>query len=111
MERINRGDIVLAAVAGDYGKPRPWVVVQADRYNAQHQPDSVLACPFTTYGEALPYRIAFGLPTGLETRLSWVMVDKLMAIKRERIKRKLCALSPAAFLAVEEAMKDLLGLV
>ena len=38
MEGVNRGDVVLAATAGDYGKPRPWLVVQTDGYNHSARP-------------------------------------------------------------------------
>ncbi|TMJ14740.1 MAG: type II toxin-antitoxin system PemK/MazF family toxin, partial [Alphaproteobacteria bacterium] len=30
---MNRGDLVTVALPGAYGKPRPAVVVQADRFN------------------------------------------------------------------------------
>jgi mRNA interferase MazF len=111
VEQISRGDIVLAAVAGDFGKPRPWLVVQADKYNARNQPSSVLVCPLTTYADPLSYRIAVELESGDDKRLSWVMVDKLMAIRRERIKHKICSVPLKAFHEVEAAMKDLLGII
>jgi len=107
---IRRGDVVLAAAAGDYGKPRPWLIVQTDKYNDSERPQSVLVCPFTTHHEPAAYRIPMDLPAGDTLRRSWVMVDKLMAIKRERIGAKITALSPPQLDAVEQAMADLLGL-
>lgn len=44
MAGVNRGDVVLAAAAGDYGKPRPWLVVQADKHNHADRPNSILLC-------------------------------------------------------------------
>jgi mRNA interferase MazF len=88
MGEIRRGDVVLAAAAGDYGKPRPWLIVQTDRYIDLERPQSVLVCPFTTHHEPAAYRIPIDLPAGDTLRRSWVMVDKLMAIKRERIGAK-----------------------
>jgi mRNA interferase MazF len=108
--KIKRGDIVLAAAAGDYGKPRPWLVIQGDRYNNSQRPGSVLVCPFTTHHEAAAYRIPVDLPAGDSSRPSWVMVDKLMAIKRERIGAKIATASAQQLDAVEHAMIDLLGL-
>ena len=110
MGEIRRGDIVLAAAAGDYGKPRPWLVVQVDRYNNAERPGSVLVCPFTTYHEPAAYRIPIDLPAGDTQRQSWVMVDKLMAIKRERIGAKIARASVQQLEAVEHAMMALLGL-
>jgi mRNA interferase MazF len=100
----------LAAAAGDYGKPRPWLIVQTDKYNDSERPQSVLVCPFTTHHEPAAYRIAMDLPAGDTLRRSWVMVDKLMAIKRERIGAKITALSAEQLDAVQQAMADLLGL-
>ncbi|MCU0836908.1 MAG: type II toxin-antitoxin system PemK/MazF family toxin [Chromatiaceae bacterium] len=110
MGEIRRGDIVLAAAAGDYGKPRPWLVMQVDRYNNSAQPGSVLVCPFTTHDEPAAYRIPMDLPAGDSRRRSWVMVDKLMAIKRERIGAKIASASAQQLDAVEHAIRDLLGL-
>ena len=36
---MKRGDIVIVSAAGDYGKPRPAVVIQSDRLRSM---DSVL---------------------------------------------------------------------
>jgi mRNA interferase MazF len=43
---MKRGDLVLAVARGDYGKPRPAVVVQADLFNPTHA--SLLVCLLTT---------------------------------------------------------------
>jgi len=107
---IRRGDVVLAAGAGDYGKPRPWFIIQADRYNNSEQPGSVLVCPFTIHDELASYRIPLDLPAGDSHRRLWVMVDKLMAIKRERLGAKIASVSPEHLDAVERAMMDLLSL-
>jgi mRNA interferase MazF len=107
---VSRGDVVLAAAAGDYGKPRPWLVVQTDVYNHSARPASILACPFTTHDEPATYRIAMDLPSGDSQRRSWLMVDKLMAIKRERIGTKITTASSQQLAAVEGAMAALLGL-
>ncbi|WP_462329272.1 type II toxin-antitoxin system PemK/MazF family toxin [Thiohalocapsa halophila] len=110
MGRVRRGDVVLAAAAGDYGKPRPWLIMQADHYNDSQRPGSVLVCPFTTHHEAAPYRIPLDLAAGDSHRRSWVMVDKLTAIKRERLGAKIASTSPGQLDAVEHAMIDLLGI-
>lgn len=44
---MNRGDIVVVATKGVYtGKPRPAVVVQANRFNPTHA--SITVCPITS---------------------------------------------------------------
>jgi len=49
---MNRGDIVTVALPGAYGKPRPAVVVQADRFSHL---GSVTFLPFTS--DILPAEI------------------------------------------------------
>ena len=43
---MKRGDVVTVAAAGDYGKPRPAVVVQTDALPAAHA--SVVVCQMTS---------------------------------------------------------------
>ncbi len=50
------------------------------------------------------------LPSGDSQRRSWVMVDKLMAIRRERLGAKITTASRQQITAVEHAMAELLGL-
>ncbi|WP_367115673.1 hypothetical protein [Thiohalocapsa sp.] len=44
--------MVLAAAAGDYGKPRPWLILQADHYNDSERPGSVLVCRWASAEES-----------------------------------------------------------
>jgi len=71
---VKRGDIVTVALSGDYGKPRPAVVIQSDWVDGT---DSVLVCLFTsTLRDAPIFRLTVEpLPAnGLKT-VSQVMVD------------------------------------
>ena len=43
---MKRGDVVTVAAAGDYGKPRPAVIVQTDAFPASHA--SVVVCQMTS---------------------------------------------------------------
>jgi mRNA interferase MazF len=111
MPDIRRGDIVLAAAKGDYGKVRPNLVVQSDLLNPTHA--SVLVCLLEsnhlTGGNS--FRIPV-LPTpanGLDAP-SEVMVDKVAALKIERIRRIVGRLDEEAMAAVERALLIVLGL-
>lgn len=77
---MKRGDIVVAVAPGDYGKPRPHVVVQTDLLNETHA--SILACPITSDLRGYPYRLPLtpGPSTGLRQG-SEAMVDKLQPIR------------------------------
>lgn len=80
---MKRGDIITVAVNGDYGKPRPALVIQSD---SLPETDSVLVCLLTTTLRDAPlYRLP--LPANPETGLrnpSHVMVDKIVAVRRDR---------------------------
>lgn len=43
---IRRGDVVTVAAPGDYGKPRPAVIVQSDAFPDAHA--SVIVCQMTS---------------------------------------------------------------
>ncbi|NWF39483.1 type II toxin-antitoxin system PemK/MazF family toxin [Mariprofundus sp. NF] len=107
---MNRGDIVICALAGDYGKPRPAVVVQSDLFNPTHA--SVVICPVTSHIVDAPlFRILIpaGGKTGLSVK-SQAMVDKLTAIKADRIKQRIGALNPKQKSEMDSALKLWLGL-
>jgi mRNA interferase MazF len=67
---VKRGDVVTVAASGDYGKPRPAVIVQTNALPAAHA--SVIVCQMTSdIAEAPDFRITIE-PTeknGLRTRL------------------------------------------
>ena len=89
---MKRGDVVLVAASGDYGKPRPAVVIQSDALDAS---DSVLVCLVTsTLRNAPIYRLPVesSADSGLREP-SQVMVEKIFAIKREKCGRAVGRLS------------------
>ena len=73
---MRRGDVVTLAASGDYGKPRPAVVVQTDAFPPQYA--SVIVCQMTSeIAEAPDFRVTIEpVPgNGLRAR-SQIMVDK-----------------------------------
>ena len=101
---MRRGDVVVCAAPGDYGKPRPAVVVQSDLFNPTHA--SVVICPITTHTvEAALFRLPVGpnRRNGLRTE-SQIMADKLMAVKRERIGDRIGRLSAREMARVSRAL-------
>jgi mRNA interferase MazF len=43
---VRRGDVVIIAMQGDYGKPRPALVIQSDLFNDTHS--SITVAPVTS---------------------------------------------------------------
>ncbi|MCX7123421.1 MAG: type II toxin-antitoxin system PemK/MazF family toxin [Gammaproteobacteria bacterium] len=82
-------DIVICALSGDYGKPRPALIVQNSAFNAAHA--SIVICPITSHVEKeIVFRPTL-LPdaqNGLE-KISQIMIDKITTVKKEKLGQKL----------------------
>jgi mRNA interferase MazF len=107
---VTRGDLVTVALPGDYGKPRPAVVVQADLFNETHA--SVTVAPVTsTLVNAPLFRLAVEpSPRNGLRALSQVMIDKLTTIRRERIGATIGELEPETLTRVNRALALWLGI-
>jgi mRNA interferase MazF len=107
---MKRGDVVKVAAAGDYGKPRPAVIVQTDALPAEHA--SVVICQMTSEcNDAPDFRVTID-PTdenGLRVQ-SQVMADKPVTVRRERIGRRVGQLNHKDILRVNVALAFVMGL-
>src|ERR1700746_2775067 len=84
---MRRGDLVTVAAAGDYGKPRPAVIVQTDAFPETHA--SVVICQMTSeIVDAPDFRVTIdpSEENGLRLR-SQVMADKPVTVRRARIRQ------------------------
>ena len=105
---MTRGDLVTIALQGDYGKPRPAVIIQSDFF-AEHP--SVTILPVTSELRQAPlFRIAVDPTSGnnLKKR-SQVMVDKIQTVSREKVGPAFGKLDDATMLAVNRALAVWLG--
>lgn len=106
---VKRGDVVTVSAQGDYGKPRPAIVIQSNFLNAA---DSVLVVLLTsTVADAPLYRLTVE-PTaenGLKV-VSQVMVDKVMAYPRAKCGLVIGHLSGADMLALNNMLSVMIGL-
>ena len=81
---MRRGDLVTIALQGDYGKPRPALIVQSYLFN-EHP--SVTILPVTSELRETPLfriRLEPRSANGLQ-KVSDVMVDKALSVSPERI--------------------------
>ena len=108
---MKRGDIVSVAAPGDYGKPRPAVVIQADALT-QGGLGSVILCLMTThFVEAPTFRIP--VPTDDRTGLqapSQIMVDKLLTVPLTRIGSVMGRLDDETQLRLNRTLAFVVGL-
>ncbi len=108
---MRRGDVVVIAdrSGGDYGrKPRPALVVQSDLFDGTQ---SVVVCPITSQDKASDLlRVPLAPSPGLLLRgRSWVMVDKLMSLRRDRATQGLGRVSEEEMIAVNRSLATFLA--
>jgi mRNA interferase MazF len=107
---MRRGDVVVVAAGGDFGKPRPAVVVQTDALPETHA--SVVICQMTSDVADAPYFRVTVEPNeknGLRIR-SQVMADKPVTVRRERIGQSIGRLTDADIGRLNIALAFVMGL-
>ena len=104
---IRRGDIVRVSLRGDYGKPRPAVVIQSDLLADL---DSVVICPITSAIRDAVFRISIGPSpvNGLE-KPSQVMVDKPVTLPRVKVSAPVGRIEPEEMRSIERAILLVIG--
>ena len=107
---MKRGDVVLVVVPGDYGKPRPAVVVQTDLVNDTHS--NIVVCPITSHlQDAELFRLTLepSSDNGLQ-KTSQIMVDKIVAVRRDKIREGIGNLDEKQMVRLESSLALWLGL-
>ncbi len=107
---MRRGDVVTVAAAGDYGKPRPAVIVQTDALPEAHE--SVVVCQMTSHLEDAPeLRVTIEPAAGNGLRFqSQIMADKPITVRRERIGTTIGRLAAADVVRLNVALAFVMGL-
>ena len=106
---MKRGDFVVIALQGDFGKPRPALVVQADSFEALA---TVTVLPVTsTLVDAPLMRLTVepDAHNGL-AKPSQVMADKVMTVRRDKVGPVFGSASDELMLAVSRALTVFLGI-
>jgi mRNA interferase MazF len=105
---IKRGAVVTIALPGDYGKPRPAVVLRSDHF-AAHQ--LVSLAPLTRFRRNAPLlRVDTAPSTGNGlTAPSQAMIDALQSVRLRRIGRVIGQLAAADLRRIARAVAVHLG--
>jgi mRNA interferase MazF len=104
-----RGDLVTVSLQGDYGKPRPALVIQSDLLADL---ESVVLCPVTSDLRNAVFRVTLepNPGNGLRT-LSQVMVDKLTTLPRTKISEPFGRLDEEKLKMVDRALLLVVGVI
>jgi len=104
------GDLISVSPRGEYGKPRPALIIQSDRYAHLN---SVTVLPLTSgliNSEPCRVEVEPSPQNGLHER-SQVMVDKAATVLREKTGPVMGRLSDDDLTAVNRALAIFLGFV
>ena len=106
---MKRGDLVTIAVSGEYGNPRPALIVQADAFDL-HPSVTVLPLTSEIYDAPL-FRVTVqpGNGTGLR-KVSQAMVDKTTTVPRSKVGQRIGAVDSVTLQSIEQALKGFLDL-
>lgn len=108
---IRRGRFVVVATSGDYGKPRPALVVQSDLFAAL---PSVVICPSTTMlrndADLLRVEVEPSARNGLRER-SQIAIDKITVVPVAKIGAAIGEANDSVLLRVNRALALFLGIV
>ena len=106
---MRRGDFVTIALPGDYGKPRPALIIQDDAFTAL---DSVTVARLSSDLYAAPLvriDVAPSAENGLRLP-SQIMIDKLVTVPKSRIGERIGQAEPQLVQRVNAALARFLGL-
>lgn len=104
-----RGALVTIAMQGDFGKPRPALIIQTNQFSG-HTSTTVL--PITSTLVAAPL-LRVIVPPSAENGLhkpSQVMVDKAMTVKRDKVGPVFGHIDADALTEVERCLAVFLGI-
>jgi len=104
-----RGDFVTIAMQGDFGKPRPALIIQADSFNAHA---TVTVLPVTSAlidAPLLRVTVQPNAENGLQ-KPSQVMIDKTMTVKRDKVGSAFGRISAEQLVEIERRLAVFLGI-
>ena len=106
---MRRGDVVTVAAPGDYGKPRPALVIQSDLF--EELPSVTLCLVTNELRDAPIFRITVDpSPENGLRRVSQVQVDKVLSVARERVGATIGRLDDATMLKVNRSLAVFIGI-
>ena len=104
-----RGDFVPIAMQGDFGKPRPALVIQANPYS-QHSSVTVLLITSTLVAAPLLRVTLQPSPENGLQKPSQVMIDKAMTVQRNKVGKAFGRIDANAMVEVERCLAVFLGI-
>ncbi len=105
---MRRGDLVTVAIPGDFGKPRPALVIQSDQFAGTATVTVLLLSGTLVEAPLIRLDVEPSPDNGLRVQ-SQVMVDKAMTVKRDKLGEPFGWLDDGTMVAVTRSLALFLG--
>ena len=104
-----RGELVTVAIQGDFGKPRPALVIQSNQFD-EHSTVTILPVSSTLVNAPL-FRITVqpSEENGLQ-KPSQIMADKAITVKRDKMGQTFGRIDADTMIEVERSLAVFLGI-
>ncbi|MDP3523013.1 MAG: type II toxin-antitoxin system PemK/MazF family toxin [Hoeflea sp.] len=106
---MRRGDLVTVAISGDFGKPRPALIIQADAF-AETGTVTVLLISSTLVDAPLIRPTLGPTPENGLQKPSQVMIDKAMTVRRDKLGPPFGRVDDETLLSITRLLAIFLGL-
>jgi mRNA interferase MazF len=105
---MNRGDLVTVSTKGDYGKPRPALVIQSDLF--EEHPSVIVLLVTSELRDAPLFRITIE-PDGMNklNKTSQIMIDKIFTVNRDKVGAPFGKIDDSLMISVNRALALFLG--
>ena len=105
---MKRGNFITVVTQGDFGNPRPALIIQADQFAELVTVTVLLVTSLINDAPLLRITVQPDTHNGLE-KISQVIIDKIMTIKQEKIGNVIGIASDELMLAINRALIVFLG--
>jgi len=106
---VRRGDLVTVAMPGDFGKPRPALIIQADQFEDTGTVTVLLVSGTLVDAPLIRPTVRPSPENGLR-KPSQIMIDKAMSVKRDKLSSSFGRLDDESMLSVTRSLAVFLGL-
>jgi len=105
---MRRGDLVTVAMSGDFGKPRPALIIQSEQFDKTATVTVLLLS--STLVDAPLMRLTIDPTPGNGLRkVSQIMIDKAMTVRRDRLGEMIGHVEQETMIAVNRSLALFFG--
>ena len=108
---MRRGDVVTVVAPGDFGKPRPAVIIQGDALNQAEPHSTIVALMTSTLRDAPLLRLTVepGADNGLRVTTQ-IQTNRILSVRNERVDKTIGRLSENQIVELNRLLALAIGL-